>query len=200
MSCDHIDLKAYQFGEATASQRAAVDLHVRECPACRDELARLGALRAALASIPEEPMPQRIAFVSDKIFEPSWWQRLLSPSPVWAAVSAMMVVSAIGLNLTYQPAALPAPRVTARISPPEIEARIQAEVARQVDLVVKEAVNRAVTESEARQRKLMNARVEQLEMDQQVNLAQVREEYNVLQRKLGTMQILSARADMGETR
>ena len=34
----------------------------------------------ALSTLREEEVPRRIAFVSDKVFEPRWWQTVLSPS------------------------------------------------------------------------------------------------------------------------
>ena len=43
-------------------------------PSCREELARLRLTLDALSTLREEEMPRRIAFVSDKVFEPRWWQ------------------------------------------------------------------------------------------------------------------------------
>ena len=77
MSCasNEIDLKAYVLGEAPQEERRAVELHLKSCPTCQEEAARLGFLQSSLLALRDEEVPRRIAFVSDKVFEPSWLQR-----------------------------------------------------------------------------------------------------------------------------
>jgi anti-sigma factor RsiW len=195
MSCDTIDLKAYQLGEAGRDEAARVCEHLAACAGCREELERLELTRTLLMAAPEEPMPHRIAFVSDKIFEPRWWQRLLKPSPVWGLVSAMMLVSAVGLNVIYRPEPVVVPHVT-RATPQEINAQIEVEVARRVAAEVKQAL----AESEARQAKVWKATIERMELDHKAELLQVREEMEVLGKRVNTLRVLSARADVGELR
>lgn len=60
MICEHAtraELSAYADGELSAGERQWWDEHIRICPACRDELARLRALGAMLRSNlpPREP-------------------------------------------------------------------------------------------------------------------------------------------------
>ena len=86
-----VDLIAYQLGEATAAERRAVEVHIRSCEECAGELARLGVTQAALLSVREEEPPRRIAFVSDKVFEPTWYQRLWQPMPAWALGAASLL-------------------------------------------------------------------------------------------------------------
>ena len=45
-----------------------------------------------LAALREEEVPRRIAFVSDKVFEPRWWQTFLRPSFAAALVIAAAIV------------------------------------------------------------------------------------------------------------
>ena len=71
MSCPPFDLKDYFLKELLSPQRLQVEDHVRQCVNCRQELERLQITEAALFSLRDEEIPQRIAFVSDKIFEPS---------------------------------------------------------------------------------------------------------------------------------
>jgi len=40
----------------------------------------------------EEEMPRRIAFVSDKVFEPRWWQMFLRPSFAAALILAAAIL------------------------------------------------------------------------------------------------------------
>ncbi len=71
MKCSQFDLKDYVFGELSAVQRKAVDQHIASCATCREELERLTVTQAALATMRDEDPPRRIAFVSDKVFEPN---------------------------------------------------------------------------------------------------------------------------------
>ena len=71
MSCSPFDLRDYFLKELTDPQQRQVEAHVKNLPACREEMERLRMTEAALFSLRDEEIPQRIAFVSDKIFEPS---------------------------------------------------------------------------------------------------------------------------------
>jgi hypothetical protein len=77
MSCSPFDLRDYHLKELTDPQQLQVEAHVRDCPACRQQLEQLRLTQAALFSLRDEEIPQRIAFVSDPVFEPSlarrWW-------------------------------------------------------------------------------------------------------------------------------
>jgi len=75
MSCPPIDLKDYLLNELADPERRKLEVHIKTCPACREELDRLRLTEAALFSLREEEIPQRIAFVSDPVFEPSRWRR-----------------------------------------------------------------------------------------------------------------------------
>jgi hypothetical protein len=48
------ELGAYALGALEPRQRGEVDAHLRECPECREEVARLAALPGLLARLPEE--------------------------------------------------------------------------------------------------------------------------------------------------
>jgi anti-sigma factor RsiW len=98
MSCSQFDLKAYFLGEPGAAGRGAVEEHLKACTACREELDRLRLTGAALASVPDEEMPHRIAFVSDKIFEPRGWARFWNSAPRLGFASAAMLSAAIILH------------------------------------------------------------------------------------------------------
>ncbi|MBL8294622.1 MAG: zf-HC2 domain-containing protein [Bryobacterales bacterium] len=195
MSCDRIDLKAYQWGEASPAEAAMVEQHTASCAACREELDRLELTQKLMQAVPDEAIPQRIAFVSDKIFEPSWWQKWLRPNPAWGLASALMLVSAVGLNMLYRPEPLVV-KQTSGVSMQQITARMDAELARRVDAAVKQAVS----ESEARQAKLLKATLERAELDHKAELLQVREEIEVMGKRVNTMRVMTARADVGDVR
>ena len=72
------DLRDYLFEELNAAQKVEVEAWLATSAAGREEFDRLQATNQALLSLPEEEIPQRIAFVSDKVFEPSPWARFAS--------------------------------------------------------------------------------------------------------------------------
>lgn len=146
MSCSPFDLRDYFLRELADPQQRQVEAHVKACAACREELDRLRITEAALFSVRDEEIPQRIAFVSDKVFEPSPWRRALaafwSSSARLGFASAAMLAAAI-VFYAFHPAPAPAPRVAtvatvAPVSEAEIQQRVQA------------ALDKAIPEIEAR--------------------------------------------------
>ena len=140
MTCAPFDLKDYFFGELNAEQRGAVEQHVDACAACREELAALSATRSAVLCMREEEPPRRIAFVSDKVFEPRWWQKLLASGPQLGFASAAMLAVAIVFHAVRM---RPAPVAGARAGRAGGSRRsIEAEIAKRVQAAVEKAVAR----------------------------------------------------------
>jgi len=86
------DWKAYALGELDASARREAESHAATCSVCRDELATLRLTLDAMSTLRDEEIPRRIAFVSDKVFEPKWWQTLLNPTFAAACVVAAAIL------------------------------------------------------------------------------------------------------------
>jgi anti-sigma factor RsiW len=120
MSCESYDWKAYALGELDRPARIEAESHAAACPGCRDELATLRLTLDTLSTLREEEIPRRIAFVSDKVFEPRWWQRLFSPN----FAAACVIAAAILVHAFARPG----------VSDAQIQAQVQA------------AVNKAVAE------------------------------------------------------
>ena len=135
------DWKAYALGELEPSARREAELHASACSDCQEELAGLRVTLDALATLREEEIPRRIAFVSDKVFEPRWWRRLsetfLRPSFGAGAV----IAAAIVFHAYIRPAAAPAP---APVDTAAIEARVAAQVSQRIEAQMAAAVNTAV--------------------------------------------------------
>lgn len=140
MSCSAVDLKAYFLGEASPAERVSVQNHLHSCDACREEWERLDSMRTALASLPDEEPPQRIAFVSDKVFEPHWWQTIWKSGPAMGFASAGVLAIAIFVHAYARPAAAP-------VNTAEVEQRIE----QQVNARIGAAVTQAVAAAEQRQ-------------------------------------------------
>jgi anti-sigma factor RsiW len=139
MSCSAVDLKAYFLGELSPADRTPVEKHLNGCAGCREELERLDSTRLALASLADEEPPQRIAFVSDKVFEPRWWQAIWRSGPAMGLASAALLAMAIFVHAYARPAA------------PVDTAQMEQRIERQVDARVSVAVTKAVAAVEQRQ-------------------------------------------------
>src|SRR4030095_5640540 len=99
MSCSPFDLRDYFFGELPESDRRQTDLHIKSCVSCREELDQLRSTQTALLAIPDEEIPQRIGFVSDRVYEPSavrrWLRAFWGSAPKLGFASAALISAAI---------------------------------------------------------------------------------------------------------
>lgn len=195
MSCSPFDLKDYFLKELPSPQRREVESHLAGCQVCREELDRLHMTQAALFSLRDEEIPQRIAFVSDKVFEPSPWRR--GWNAFWGSTarlgfaSAAILSAAILVSALTRPAPAPARQAATpvnSITRAEMERQVQASVAN----VVANAVANAVAEVEARQ----SAKTNQLVADLQRSNEEARrglwlaaEEFDRMQRKAGNSRL-----------
>src|SRR5262245_44643585 len=164
MSCSPFDLRDFYLKELADPQQRQVEVHIRSCAPCRDELDRLRLTEAALFSLREEEIPQRIAFVSDKIFEPSPWRR------AWAAfwgsgaklgfagagmLSTAILVSALTRPVPVLQVATPSPAASVQPVSPVSNAEIQARIDARIDAAVSTAVAAAETRRDSRERQLV---------------------------------------------
>src|ERR1035438_3143795 len=91
--CECADaLRDYAFDELPQDERRAMEQHLSACGACAMELDQLRLTTAALRILPDREIPQRIAFVSDKVFEPSATARWFSG--FWNSASKLGFASA----------------------------------------------------------------------------------------------------------
>jgi hypothetical protein len=138
------DWKAYTLGEMDARAHQEAEIHVAACSDCQDELARLRVTLDTMATLRDEELPRRIAFVSDKVFEPRWYQKMFL-RPSFAA--AALIAGAILVHAFVRPAVLP--NATAQVDTRAIEARVTAQVTERLQSEMAAAVNTAVTKAVA---------------------------------------------------
>lgn len=157
----NIDLKDYVFGELSAAERRTVEAACAADPALREELARLQVTQSALFSLREEELPRRIAFVSDKVFEPKWWQVWLNSGPRMAFASAALLAAAIVFHGSVPQTAVPSAPVAASMDQAAFEKRIAEEVTRVLPVALEKAEQRhrtqlasAIKEAEGKYQKL----------------------------------------------
>jgi anti-sigma factor RsiW len=73
--CDRTDLvRDYAFEELAPAERRTMEQHLTQCSVCAAELDQLRLTTAVLRVLPDQEVPRRIAFVSDKVYERGFWQ------------------------------------------------------------------------------------------------------------------------------
>jgi anti-sigma factor RsiW len=177
MSCSPHDLRDYILKELDAGARSQVERHLRTCGACRLEAERLRLTEAALHSLRDEEIPTRIAFVSDKIFEPSlllrWWRAGWAPAGV-------LIAAAIVFAAVYRPAPV---AVQSALNPAQVRAEIAREVAQAVA---------AVEERQARRTaELLAAAEKRYALERQADRLAAEEAFMVLQKRLNVSYLAS---------
>ncbi len=198
MSCSPFDLRDYFLQELSSPQeRQQVETHLRTCRPCREELERLQLTQAALFNLRDEEIPQRIAFVSDKVFEPSPLRRWLAA--FWGSTARLGFASAAMLSValivfaTTRPAPAPAASV-ASISQAAIEQQVSA------------AADKAARAIEARYAEktdqLVKAIQQRDDKERRLLIASYEVQGNYLTQKLAAVEmqnrILSANASVGK--
>jgi len=190
MSCSPFDLKDYFFGELSETECAGVREHLEGCPACREELERLEFTQAALHSVRDEEPPRRIAFVSDRVFEPRWWQVLWNSGPRLGFASAALLAAAI---VFHGFGARPAPQIA---GPPAdaaaLEARVGAEVVRRLEPALAAAVAQAEQRQSAKAAQLVDAARKDFEWQRRADRVAFEETLMLLQKKYNTLLIASS--------
>jgi anti-sigma factor RsiW len=152
MSCSPFDLRDYFLQELEHPQQLQVEAHVKTCAACREEVARLRSTESVLFCLRDEEIPQRIAFVSDKIFEPSPARRWLTA--FWGSTARLGFASAAMLSVAMTFSAwhrTPAPAPgSATVAPAAVAAQAATLTPEQIDQRVQDAVVKAVAQVQAK--------------------------------------------------
>ena len=202
MNCSSVDLKAYVLGELPENEKGRVAGHVRDCASCGEELERLNLTHLALVSLRDEEAPRRIAFVSDKVFEPRWWQRMWHSGPAMGFASAAVLACAILAHgvLSREKPRPAVPQPAANVDTASIQRRVTAEVNDRLNAAVTQAVGKAVADSEARQRRetatVLAAAEEKYELQRKYDLAAFQSSVDVLRKQTAQMYMASSGLEM----
>ncbi len=166
MSCSPYDLRDYFFDELPGDQRGHVRAHLKTCEPCGAELESLRLTQSALLAVRDEEIPQRIGFVSDKVFEPSpvwrWFTGFWTSAARIGFVSSAMLSAAILVHafIPVHNSAQSAQSISTQTQA-EIDRRVHdalaVQMATQIDNRVASAVAQAVADSEQRAQKRTNA-------------------------------------------
>jgi len=194
MSCSPFDLKDYFLKELAPPQSLQVEEHIHGCPACREELDRLRLTEAALFSLRDEEIPQRIAFVSDKIFEPSPVRRWLSA--FWGSAgrlgfaSAAMLSAALVFSSVNKTAPAPNNKDRVVIQPTVATGPTQEEIQARIDAAVAKAVDQALTKSTRAQQLI--ADLERANEEARVQLVRTNNDLELYQKRYRMQRSASA--------
>ena len=198
MSCASYDLKAYQFGEASAVERRDVERHARACRACADELAQLNFMQAALMSVRDEDPPRRIAFVSDKVFEPKWYKRPLGAA--WGFGTIAALAGAIMFHALWNPGTIVTTQpleAIVRKAPPVAPAGLTRAA---VESMVQNAALEAEARGEKRARQLLAESEKRHELERAEMMAGIRVSFEELTKRYNNLYKMTASADLGAGR
>ena len=204
------DLRDYLFDELTPEQRAEVEAYLESSADARQELERLQLAHKALLSLPQEEIPRRIAFVSDKVFEPSraarLWQAIWAPAERFGfgAAAALLILFAglwtvqpsltvdqAGWQLAFGPAPKPAVVEEQTSTPPTVGALTPEQVRAVAAVLIAESdeqlrqdmarlVSKTVSQESNRSERLWQAAVEQLRRESEQGWRILRTDYEEL--------------------
>jgi anti-sigma factor RsiW len=181
-TCERAEaLRDYAFDELPAGERREMEQHLTGCECCAAEFDRLRLTAAALRSLPDREIPRRIAFVSDKIFEPSPLARFFRSAWAGFASAAVMAVALL---------------FTVRHRPAEVRTIVQTERATDVSRQVNEAIARAVRQVREEDAQMTKAALDAAEVkherEHRFLMASVEQNFEVMQKRMGTITKLAS--------
>lgn len=179
------DLHGYVLGELSEAERRQVEQAASADAECAADLERLLLTRTALRHLPEEEPLRRIAFVSDKVFEPRWWEAWWHSAPRLAFLSAGLLSCAILTHavLTRPQPSQPVTTVAGTLSSAQVERIVREEVGK--------AVSAVRLEHEKRSAQLVTAALDEAEkkyaLERESTRLAVEENFSVLRKQMANM-------------
>lgn len=196
-SCERIEeTRDYALGELSGEARERARVHTRECDECAAELRSLQMTTSALRALPDREIPRRIGFVSDKVFEPSpaarWFAGFWNSTARLGFASACLLAAAAVYYTANRPQA------------PVATVNLAAEIRKQVDSKVGEAVNQAVAQVRAEDARttaeVLAAAETRHAKEHRDLLVAMDENLTLLQKRLSTYTMLAADMRIGDAR
>jgi negative regulator of sigma E activity len=174
-------LRDYAFDELAGDERRSMEQHIAACSGCAADLDQLRLTTAMLRVLPDREIPQRIAFVSDKVFHPSPVARFFlgfwNSAARLGFASALVLAVALIVSAYHRPAAVEAPLRSGAVSLDD------------VNQVVKQTVASAVAQARAEDERFMKAALESAErrheQESRALMVAVKDDMEVMQKRLG---------------
>lgn len=178
-------LRDYAFDELPHSERAAIEQHVAACSECALELDRLRMTTTALRTLPDREIPQRIAFVSDRVFEPSWFRRFWNSGAQLGFASACLLAVALVVSAWH----FSAGKTT--------EVRTIVQTASVPQEQINAAVAKAVAQVREDDLRTINAAEQKRDAEYQNQMIAIKENFEVLQKRSYTRMAMNEYAGSG---
>ena len=195
MNCAPFDLRDYFFGELNATEAKVIESHVANCEGCRTELDRLDVTRVAMLELPAEEVPRRISFVSDKVFEPSLWQRFWQSGPKVGFASALLIFAGLLVNALPRQTAPAVQPLTATnyssIIDARVQEKVQEEVAKRLPVALAQAVSSTQQQDTVRLTSAVALVEKKYKVQREEDMAAMQATLDVWQRKLSRMYLAS---------
>ena len=191
-TCGRMDeVRDYAFEELDAALRPSLEQHIAQCEDCAVELDQLRLTTAALRILPDREIPQRIAFVSDKIFQPDagqgWLARFWNSGPRLGFASACILAAAL-LFTGYRRPVEVRMVTSAAISGSEVTRQVDEAVAR----AVSEVRSQVQTEDAKVTRVALEAADRRHEQEHRALMVAMEENLTVLQKRYSTLTMLAS--------
>jgi len=169
-ACDRADLvRDYAFDELAHAERRSMEQHLTQCADCASELDRLRLTTAALRVLPDQEVPRRIAFVSDKVFERGFLSGVWNSAARLGFASACVLAAGLSFSAYHRQPEVRTVVQTADVSRAAIDEAVNKAVALAVDKahaedvrLTKAALDAVDGKYEQQQRNLMIAVSENL--------------------------------------
>jgi anti-sigma factor RsiW len=188
---NHPDFEAYILGELSPAQRQEVEHYIASNPDAAVEIERLRLVVSALHNLAEEEPPRRIGFVSDKVFEPKWYQRFWQSAPQLGFASAAMLAVSIMVH-----GAMSVPQTHSAQPAPDVAAIVETELSKRLDSAVAKAVSDVRAESEVKSQKLVAVALEQAEkkftIERQSDRLAVEASFEIMRKQMNRMLYLAS--------
>ncbi len=191
MACAEYDWKGFVLQEVPPAERRRMEEHLKGCAACRQEVEALGLTIVAVRQLPQQPIPRRLAFVSDPVFELPWWKRLIRmPAPAWGFASALVIAGAILAHGMLAPPAPPS--AVARLDAAAVERAVEAELERQLPARLEAAVRAQIAPAMAEMETRLAAFERRVEAERRADLRDVTAAFELLQKRINNVYLASA--------
>lgn len=185
------ELTDFVLGELAEADRPGVESRLARDEEAALEVERLETAMAMLRSVPDEEPPRRIAFVSDKVFEPRWYQRWWQQAGGLALASAMLSAAILGHGVLMRPVPTAAPPAVAQLQTVNEE-----EIGRRVDQAVAKAVAATRAENLAEQKRMVSVALKEAEknfaMERQADRVAVEASVDYLRKQMNRMLYLAS--------
>ncbi|MGD1072349.1 MAG: zf-HC2 domain-containing protein [Bryobacteraceae bacterium] len=189
-TCDRAEaLRDYAFDELAGDELRSLEQHLATCAHCAADLDRLRLTTAALRVLPDREIPQRIAFVSDKVFRPSPVARFFGGFWNSAArlgfASALVLAVALIVSAYHRPAPVRLVALGGGVSSSDVSRD-------EVRQTVAEAVAQARAEDASFTKAAVAEAERRHEKENRMLMVAVQENLEVMQKRLGVYSELAS--------